>query len=62
MTNEFEGYAKRNKKVSPDIVATVGQMEDYSKLGDTIASDLAVKIADKQAVLETYLHALGMVA
>ncbi|MCA1953184.1 MAG: endopeptidase La [Hyphomicrobiales bacterium] len=54
VTTEFEGYAKLNKKVSPDIVATVGQIEDYSKLADTIASHLAVKIADKQGVLEAF--------
>ncbi|KAF0231098.1 MAG: ATP-dependent Lon [Beijerinckiaceae bacterium] len=52
VTSEFEGYAKLNKKVSPDVVSTIGGIEDYAKLADTIASHLAVKIADKQAVLE----------
>jgi ATP-dependent Lon protease len=50
---EFEGYVKLNKKISPEVVAAVAQVEDYSKLADTVASHLAVKIADKQAVLET---------
>ena len=50
--NEFEGYVKLNKKVSPDVVSSVTQIEDYSKLADTVASHLAVKIADKQAILE----------
>ncbi|WP_448952096.1 endopeptidase La [Labrys neptuniae] len=49
---EFESYVKLNKKVSPEVVATVTQIEDYSKLADTIAAHLAVKIADKQDVLE----------
>ena len=50
---EFEGYVKLNKKISPEVAAAVTQIEDYAKLADTIASHLAVKIADKQAVLET---------
>jgi ATP-dependent Lon protease len=50
---EFEGYVKLNKKISPEVVAAVTQIDDYAKLADTIASHLAVKIADKQAVLET---------
>jgi ATP-dependent Lon protease len=52
VVTEFESYVKLNKKVSPEVVAAVGQIDDYSKLGDTIASHLAVKIADKQSVLE----------
>ena len=51
--NEFENYVKLNKKVSPEVVGVVGQIEDHSKLADTIASHLAVKIPEKQAVLET---------
>jgi len=53
VVSEFEGYVKLNKKISPEVVAAVTQIDDYAKLADTIASHLAVKIADKQAVLET---------
>ncbi|PNG26456.1 endopeptidase La [Methylocella silvestris] len=53
VVSEFEGYVKLNKKISPEVAAAVTQIEDYAKLADTIASHLAVKIADKQAVLET---------
>ncbi|WP_131194001.1 endopeptidase La [Lichenihabitans psoromatis] len=52
VVTEFEGYVKLNKKVSPEVVAAVGQITDFSKLADTIASHLAVKISDKQAILE----------
>jgi ATP-dependent Lon protease len=52
VVSEFEGYVKLNKKVSPEVVAAVGQIDDYSKLADTVASHLAVKIADKQHILE----------
>ena len=51
--SQFENYVKLNKKISPEVLGTIAQIEDYSKLADTIASHLAVKIADKQDVLET---------
>ena len=57
VVTEFEGYVKLNKKVSPEVVGVVQQIEDYGKLGDTVASHLAVKIPDKQAVLETTARA-----
>src|SRR6202171_1976808 len=49
---EFESYVKLNKKVSPEVVGVISQVEDHSKLADTVASHLAVKIPEKQAVLE----------
>jgi ATP-dependent Lon protease len=52
VVNEFENYVKLNKKVSPEVVGVVTQIDDHSKLADTVASHLAVKIAEKQAVLE----------
>ena len=51
--SQFESYVKLNKKISPEVLGTIAQIEDYSKLADTIASHLAIKIADKQEVLET---------
>jgi len=51
VVTEFEGYVKLNKKVSPEVVGVVSQIDDPSKLADTVASHLAVKISDKQAVL-----------
>src|SRR4051794_7282101 len=50
--NEFENYVKLNKKVSPEVVGVVQQIEDYAKLADTVASHLAVKIPEKQTILE----------
>src|SRR5215208_3960833 len=49
---EFENYVKLNKKVSPEVVSAVTQIDQPSKLADTIASHLAIKISDKQAILE----------
>jgi ATP-dependent Lon protease len=53
VVTEFESYVKLNKKVSPEVIGVVQQIEDYAKLADTVASHLAVKIPDKQAILET---------
>ncbi len=53
--SQFESYVKLNKKISPEVLGTISQIEDYSKLADTIASHLAIKIADKQDILELTL-------
>src|SRR5207248_9194574 len=53
VTTEFESYVKLNKKVPPEAVGIVQQIEDYAKLADTVASHLAVKVPDKQLILET---------
>jgi len=50
---DFENYVKLNKKISPEVVGAASQIDDYSKLADTVASHLAVKIADKQEMLAT---------
>ncbi len=52
VASEFEGYVKLNKKVSPEVVSAVAQIDDPGKLADTVASHLSVKIGDRQAVLE----------
>ena len=53
-TTQFESYVKLNKKVPPEVVGVVQQITDYAKLADTVASHLAVKIPDRQAILETH--------
>lgn len=50
--SEFEEYVKLSKKTPPEVLVSVNQIEDFGKLADTIASHLALKIADKQALLE----------
>ena len=50
---QFESYVKLNKKVPQEVLATIGQITDHAKLADTIAAHLAVKIQDKQTLLET---------
>jgi ATP-dependent Lon protease len=52
-TSEFESYVKLNKKMPPEVVGVVRQIEDYARLVDTIASHLPLKIPDCQTILET---------
>ncbi|MGI9379897.1 MAG: endopeptidase La [Methyloligellaceae bacterium] len=51
---QFENYVKLNKKISPEVLGSINQIDDYSKLGDTIASHLAIKISERQEVLEIF--------
>lgn len=49
----FEEYVKFNKKIPAEVVLSVASIEDGSKLCDTIAAHLTLRLADKQVVLET---------
>ncbi|NNG08040.1 MAG: endopeptidase La [Desulfobacteraceae bacterium] len=49
----FQEYAKLNDKIGKDLVSTVSSIEDPSRLADTIAAHLALKVNDKQDLLET---------
>ena len=66
VVSEFESYVKLNKKLSPEVIAAVGQIEDYAKLADTVASHLAIKIPEKQeilsytSVIKRLEHVLGL--
>ncbi len=52
VVSQFEQYIKLNKKIPPEALVSVNQIEDYGKLADTVASHLALKIAEKQELLE----------
>ena len=49
---QFEQYLKLNRKIPPDVLITINQIDDPAKLADTIASYLSLKIPDKQLILE----------
>ncbi len=53
VVSDFESYVKLNKKISAEVVGVVQQITDFAKLADTVASHLAVKISDRQTILET---------
>ncbi len=50
--SQFEQYVKLNKKVPPEVLVSLNQIDDPSKLADTVASHLTVKVAEKQELLE----------
>jgi len=52
LVNLFEQYVKLSRKVPPELLTTLSGIEDPSRLADTIAAHLAVRIEDKQQVLE----------
>lgn len=52
VVTEFEQYIKLNKKIPPEALVSINQIEDPSKLADTVASHLALKISEKQELLE----------
>ncbi len=49
---QFEGYIKLNKKIPPEVLASISSIEDSSRLADTMAAHMPLKIEDKQKVLE----------
>ncbi|MEQ5774000.1 MULTISPECIES: endopeptidase La [unclassified Thalassospira] len=53
VVTQFEQYIKLNKKIPPEVLVSVNQIEEPAKLADTVASHLALKISEKQELLET---------
>ncbi|WP_114374810.1 endopeptidase La [Elioraea thermophila] len=53
VVGQFEQYIKLNKKIPPEVLVSINQIEDPAKLADTVASHLSLKIPEKQALLET---------
>ncbi len=49
---QFEQYIKLNRKVPPEVLVSINQIDEPGKLADTIASHLALKIPEKQELLE----------
>ncbi len=51
--SQFEQYIKLNRKIPPEVLVSINQIDDAAKLADTVASHLALKIPEKQELLET---------
>ncbi len=49
---QFEQYIKLNKKIPPEVLVSINQIDEPAKLADTVASHLSLKIAEKQVLLE----------
>jgi ATP-dependent Lon protease len=52
VVSQFEQYIKLNKKIPPEVLVSINQIDEPSKLADTIASHLSLKIPEKQELLE----------
>src|SRR6266513_2889679 len=50
---QFEQYIKLNKKIPPEVLVSINQIEEPGKLADTVAAHLTLKIPEKQELLET---------
>ncbi|QJC33693.1 endopeptidase La [Enterobacteriaceae endosymbiont of Donacia provostii] len=50
--NQFEGYIKLNKKIPPEVLSSLNNIEDAAKLADTIAAHMPLKLPNKQLILE----------
>ena len=49
---QFEQYIKNSKRIQPEVLASVSNIEEPGRLADVIASHLNLKVEDKQALLE----------
>ena len=52
LLTQFEQYVKLNKKVPPEILASLSNIDEPGRLADTVAAHLSVKIEQKQEILE----------
>ncbi|MEM9469652.1 MAG: LON peptidase substrate-binding domain-containing protein, partial [Pseudomonadota bacterium] len=52
VVSQFEQYVKLNKKIPPEVLVSINQIDDPEKLADTVASHLSLKIEEKQELLE----------
>ena len=52
ITDLFDKYVNLNKKIPPEVLGTINEIDDLDKLSDTIASHLSIKLSDKQDILE----------
>ncbi|MFQ5773230.1 MAG: endopeptidase La [Kiloniellaceae bacterium] len=54
VVSQFEQYIKLNKKIPPEVLVSINQIDDPSKLADTVASHLSLKIPEKQELLDCH--------
>ncbi|WP_461536826.1 endopeptidase La [Spongorhabdus nitratireducens] len=68
LMSQFENYVETSKKIPPEVVSSVSEIEDPERLVDTIAAHLGVRVEDKQKLLELddlterLEHLLGLMA
>jgi ATP-dependent Lon protease len=67
VVSRFEQYVKLNKKIPPEILTSLSGIDQPSRLADTVAAHMSLKLPDKQKVLELSTvkarleHVLGLI-
>jgi len=51
VVDQFENYAKLNRKLPAETAVQLAELDDPSRLADAVAANIAVKVSDKQALL-----------
>ncbi|MBO9377244.1 endopeptidase La [Sphingomonas histidinilytica] len=51
VVDQFENYARLNKKLPAETSVQLGQIEEAAKLADAVAANISIKVSDKQALL-----------
>ncbi|MDH5357365.1 MAG: endopeptidase La [Gammaproteobacteria bacterium] len=52
LLNQFEHYVKLNKKIPPEVIASLSSIDDAARMADTVAAHMTLKLDDKQLLLE----------
>lgn len=52
LLGQFEQYVKLNKKIPPEVIASLSSIEDVARMADTVAAHMTLKLEDKQQLLE----------
>ena len=52
LLGQFEQYVKLNKKIPPEVIASLSSIEEVSRMADTVAAHMSLKLEDKQQLLE----------
>jgi ATP-dependent Lon protease len=67
VVSRFEQYVKLNKKIPPEVLTSLAGIDQPGRLADTVAAHMALKLSDRQKILEVYdvrkrlEHMLGLV-
>ncbi|MCD6027655.1 MAG: lon [Solimicrobium sp.] len=54
IVQQFDQYVKLNKKIPPEILASLSGIDDAGRLADTVAAHLPLKLDQKQEILEIF--------
>ncbi|PHS69004.1 MAG: endopeptidase La [Methylophaga sp.] len=52
LLSQFEQYVKLNKKIPPEVISSLASIDDASRMADTVAAHMTLKLEDKQLLLE----------